>query len=33
MAPRGLSAEDKRVKLVELFHETRDFYQLKELER
>ncbi|CAE6473225.1 unnamed protein product, partial [Rhizoctonia solani] len=32
-APRGLSAEDKRVKLVELFHETRDFYQLKELER
>ncbi|KAB5591785.1 hypothetical protein CTheo_4777 [Ceratobasidium theobromae] len=33
MAPRGLSAEEKRVKLVELFHETRDFYQLKELEK
>ncbi|KAG8696794.1 hypothetical protein FRC09_008255 [Ceratobasidium sp. 395] len=27
MAPRGLSAEEKRVKLVEIFHETRDFYQ------
>ncbi|KAG8678323.1 hypothetical protein FRC08_017868, partial [Ceratobasidium sp. 394] len=33
MAPRGLSAEEKRVKLVEIFHETRDFYQLKELEK
>ncbi|CAE6448362.1 unnamed protein product [Rhizoctonia solani] len=33
MAPRGLSAEEKRVKLVELFHETQDFYQLKELEK
>ncbi|KAF9474231.1 meiotic nuclear division protein 1 [Pholiota conissans] len=32
-APRGLSAEDKRVKLLEIFHETRDFYQLKELEK
>ncbi|KAJ3790734.1 meiotic nuclear division protein 1 [Lentinula aff. detonsa] len=33
MAPRGLSAEEKRVKLLEIFHETKDFYQLKELER
>ncbi|KAJ3724487.1 meiotic nuclear division protein 1 [Lentinula raphanica] len=33
MAPRGLSAEEKRVKLLEIFHETRDFYQLKELEK
>ncbi|QRV96557.1 meiotic nuclear division-like protein [Ceratobasidium sp. AG-Ba] len=33
MAPRGLSADEKRVKLVEIFHETRDFYQLKELEK
>ncbi|KAF5320660.1 hypothetical protein D9619_001800 [Psilocybe cf. subviscida] len=32
-APRGLSAEEKRVKLLEIFHETRDFYQLKELEK
>ncbi|KAJ3735692.1 meiotic nuclear division protein 1, partial [Lentinula guzmanii] len=32
-APRGLSAEEKRVKLLEIFHETKDFYQLKELER
>ncbi|KAI3618951.1 meiotic nuclear division protein 1-like protein [Moniliophthora roreri] len=33
MAPRGLSAEEKRVKLLEFFHETKDFYQLKELEK
>ncbi|GLB37077.1 putative meiotic nuclear division protein 1 [Lyophyllum shimeji] len=33
MAPRGLSAEEKRVKLLEIFHETKDFYQLKELEK
>ncbi|KAH9946967.1 meiotic nuclear division protein 1, partial [Amylocystis lapponica] len=32
-APRGLSAEEKRVKLLEIFHETKDFYQLKELEK
>ncbi|KAI9463563.1 meiotic nuclear division protein 1, partial [Lactarius psammicola] len=29
-APRGLSAEEKRVKLLEIFHDTR---QLKELEK
>ncbi|KZT72202.1 meiotic nuclear division protein 1 [Daedalea quercina L-15889] len=33
MAPRGLSAEEKRVKLLEIFHETKDFFQLKELEK
>ncbi|KII92401.1 hypothetical protein PLICRDRAFT_133971 [Plicaturopsis crispa FD-325 SS-3] len=33
MAPRGLSAEDKRVKLLEIFHESKDYYQLKELEK
>lgn len=33
MAPRGLSAEEKRVRLLEIFHETKDFYQLKELEK
>ncbi|KAM5531830.1 hypothetical protein V8D89_010786 [Ganoderma adspersum] len=33
MAPRGLSAEEKRIKLLEIFHETKDFYQLKELEK
>ncbi|KAF4621435.1 hypothetical protein D9613_000676 [Agrocybe pediades] len=27
-APRGLSAEEKRVKLLEIFHETKDFYQV-----
>ncbi|KAI0630171.1 meiotic nuclear division protein 1, partial [Trametes polyzona] len=32
-APRGLSAEEKRVKLLEIFHETKDFFQLKELEK
>ncbi|KAJ7462307.1 meiotic nuclear division protein 1 [Mycena galericulata] len=33
MAPRGLSAEEKRVKLLEIFHESKDFFQLKELEK
>ncbi|KAF8161080.1 meiotic nuclear division protein 1 [Crassisporium funariophilum] len=33
MAPRGLSGEEKRVKLLEIFHESRDFFQLKELEK
>ncbi|KAH8119323.1 meiotic nuclear division protein 1 [Phellopilus nigrolimitatus] len=33
MAPRGLSAEEKRVRLIEIFHETKDFFQLKELEK
>ncbi|KAJ3557261.1 hypothetical protein NM688_g1566 [Phlebia brevispora] len=32
-APRGLSAEEKRTRLLEIFHETKDFYQLKELEK
>ncbi|KAF7321465.1 Meiotic nuclear division protein 1 [Mycena kentingensis (nom. inval.)] len=30
---KGLSVEEKRTRLLELFHETRDFYQLKELEK
>ncbi|KAL0581881.1 Meiotic nuclear division protein 1 [Marasmius crinis-equi] len=30
---KGLSVEEKRTKLLELFHETKDFYQLKELEK
>lgn len=33
MAPRGLSLEEKRTKLLEIFHESKDFYQLKELEK
>ncbi|KAL5528363.1 MND1 [Sanghuangporus sanghuang] len=33
MAPRGLSAEEKRVRLLEIFHESKDFFQLKELEK
>ncbi|KAK7692583.1 hypothetical protein QCA50_004213 [Cerrena zonata] len=33
MPPRGLSAEEKRVRLLEIFHETKDFFQLKELEK
>ncbi|KAJ7072326.1 meiotic nuclear division protein 1 [Mycena amicta] len=33
MAPRGLSHDEKRVRLLEIFHETKDFYQLKELEK
>ncbi|KAH7914120.1 Mnd1 family-domain-containing protein [Hygrophoropsis aurantiaca] len=27
-APRGLSVEEKRVKLLEIFHESKDFYQV-----
>ncbi|XP_013100187.2 meiotic nuclear division protein 1 homolog [Stomoxys calcitrans] len=30
---KPLSAEEKRIKLLELFHETGDVYQLKDLER
>jgi len=30
---RGLSYDEKRVKLLEIFHESKDFYQLKELEK
>lgn len=30
---RGLSAAEKRTKMLELLHETKDFYQLKELEK
>lgn len=30
---KPLSAEEKQVKLLELFHETNDVYQLKDLER
>ncbi|OAX42526.1 meiotic nuclear division protein 1 [Rhizopogon vinicolor AM-OR11-026] len=33
MAPRGLSLDEKRTKLLEIFHESKDFYQLKELEK
>jgi len=34
MAPRaGVSADQKRVRLLEIFHESKDFYQLKELEK
>ncbi|TFK20963.1 meiotic nuclear division protein 1 [Coprinopsis marcescibilis] len=33
MAPKGVSAEEKRVRLLEIFHESKDFYQLKELEK
>ncbi|CAG8478850.1 9063_t:CDS:2 [Acaulospora morrowiae] len=33
MSKKGLSAAEKRKRLEELFHETKDFYQLKELER
>ncbi|KAI9508217.1 meiotic nuclear division protein 1, partial [Russula earlei] len=33
-APRGLSADEKKVKLLEIFHETRDFFQAShELEK
>ncbi|KAG2074648.1 meiotic nuclear division protein 1 [Suillus decipiens] len=32
-APRGLSLEEKRTKLLEIFHESANFYQLKELEK
>ncbi|CAJ0860654.1 5383_t:CDS:2 [Entrophospora sp. SA101] len=30
---KGMSAAEKRKRLEELFHETKDFYQLKELEK
>lgn len=30
---KPLSAEEKQVKLLELFHETNDVYQLRDLER
>ncbi|KDQ16575.1 hypothetical protein BOTBODRAFT_156971 [Botryobasidium botryosum FD-172 SS1] len=30
---RGLSHDEKRTKLLEIFHESKDFYQLKELEK
>jgi len=30
---KGLSLEDKRAKMLELFHEKKDFFQLKELEK
>lgn len=30
---RGLSAQDKKTKMLELLHETRDFFQLKDLEK
>ncbi|XP_005184551.1 meiotic nuclear division protein 1 homolog [Musca domestica] len=30
---KSLSAEEKQIKLLELFHETNDVYQLKDLER
>ncbi|KAG2033855.1 Mnd1 family-domain-containing protein [Suillus americanus] len=32
-APQGLSLEEKRTKLLEIFHESKDLYQLKELEK
>ncbi|XP_063365325.1 meiotic nuclear division protein 1 homolog [Cydia amplana] len=30
---RGLSAEEKRTKMLEIFHNSKDFFQLKELEK
>ncbi|XP_032519091.2 meiotic nuclear division protein 1 homolog [Danaus plexippus] len=30
---RGLSADEKRSRMLEIFHQSRDFYQLKELEK
>jgi hypothetical protein len=30
---KPVSAEDKRIRMLELFHETNDFWQLKELEK
>ncbi|KZT52818.1 meiotic nuclear division protein 1, partial [Calocera cornea HHB12733] len=32
-APRGLSADEKKSKMLEIFRETKEFYQLKELEK
>ncbi|RXK39668.1 hypothetical protein M231_03022 [Tremella mesenterica] len=33
MSKRGLSAEEKKVKMLEIFHESADFFTMKELER
>ncbi|KAK1927838.1 meiotic nuclear division protein 1 [Papiliotrema laurentii] len=33
MSKRGLSMDEKKTKMVELFHETMEFYSLKELEK
>jgi hypothetical protein len=30
---RGLSLEEKRQKMLQIFHETQSFYQLKDLEK
>ncbi|KAJ2940442.1 hypothetical protein O0L34_g124 [Tuta absoluta] len=30
---RGMSAEEKRTKMLEIFHQSKDFFQLKELEK
>ncbi|WWC86019.1 uncharacterized protein L201_000890 [Kwoniella dendrophila CBS 6074] len=33
MSKRGLSMEEKKTKMLEIFHETAEFYSLKELEK
>ncbi|KAI9632794.1 Mnd1 family-domain-containing protein [Dioszegia hungarica] len=33
MAPRGLSAAEKKIKMLEIFHETKEFFTLKEMEK
>ncbi|GHJ85198.1 hypothetical protein NliqN6_1600 [Naganishia liquefaciens] len=33
MSKKGLSLEEKKKKMVEIFHETKEFYTLKELEK
>ncbi|WWC58360.1 uncharacterized protein I303_100900 [Kwoniella dejecticola CBS 10117] len=33
MSKRGLSLEEKKTKMLEIFHETAEFYSLKELEK
>ena len=30
---RGLSADEKRIKMMEFFYENEDFFQLKDLEK
>ncbi|XP_050677248.1 meiotic nuclear division protein 1 homolog [Leptidea sinapis] len=30
---RGVSAEEKRIRMLEIFHQSKDFFQLKELEK
>ncbi|XP_045451362.1 meiotic nuclear division protein 1 homolog [Melitaea cinxia] len=30
---RGLSADEKKIRMLEIFHQSKDFYQLKELEK